>query len=648
VSYLYGGTILLINLSEGTVARESTSSYAESFLGGRGINIKLLYDNIKPGVDPLGPDNVFVVGVGPLGGTTLSTGRTEFTAKSPESGLLGSSNFGGYFAGELKYAGCDHIVVTGKADQPVYIWIHNDRVEIRDASSLWGKDTHETPSLIREEVGDPETKVACIGPAGENLVRFATIQHGLGHGAGRTGMGAVMGSKNLKAIAVRGTNGLKLADPVKFLAIAEELKNEIKADPYLQTWSREGVSREQDELVAMLGKPNPPSEHAIYKKFKPKRTGCFACPVQCMEEYTTEEMGSAIIKCEMYPAWVNEVKCYDTDTSFKCGVLTQRYGIDSISSALIIKWLMELYENGIITEKDTDGIPMEWGSPEAISSMLDKMTFREGIGDVLAEGIMPAAKKIGRGSGAYANQVKGMPLVEGASPEWLPYAKGGMLAFSVGPRGDGMRTLTGVLDFQLSEDPNIEGRIGPVLKKFWKKMPEAQKGYTHQKVEGKPELVIYYEDSMAVCDILSTCKYLHWGYLAFGPEYQARFYSAGSGIETNFETLFEYGRKVRTMERAYDVIEGLTREQETLPKRFLDTPIPDGFFKGGMTKTEELEMMKDRYYTMRGWDVATGWPTEESYKECGLEDIAEDMKKLGKLPVSAQTQKPEEATVSDG
>ena len=228
---LYGGAILRVDLSSGKITKTPTAEYADDFIGGRGINIKLLYDHNPPGVDSLSPENTLIFGVGPLGGTSIATGRTEVTARSPETGFLGSSNFGGFFGSEFKFAGYDHIVLTGQAEKPVYLWIENERVEIRDAAAIWGKDSYETQDLIRKELNNPDAKILCIGPAGEKRVRFATLQHGLGHGAGRTGMGAVMGSKNLKAIAVRGTGSLKIARPEDkaFLTTEEFFKNQGKA-----------------------------------------------------------------------------------------------------------------------------------------------------------------------------------------------------------------------------------------------------------------------------------------------------------------------------------------------------------------------------------------------------------------------------------
>jgi aldehyde:ferredoxin oxidoreductase len=398
-SYLYAGEILKIDLETRAITKAPTSDYSDTFLGGRGINIKLLLEHLSHGVDPLGPDNVLVFGVGPLAGAFISAGRTEVTAKSPETGFLGSSNFGGFFASELKYAGYDHILITGKAGEPVYVSIEDDHVEIRDASAIWGVDTYTAPSLIRDEIDNPEAKIVCIGQAGENLIRFSTIQHEHGHGAGRTGMGAVMGSKNLKAIAVSGTKGIELADPLEFLAIAGEAEEELKNDPFWQQVAQEGASRAQDEYVFEVVKEKFPPQHGVYQKFKSKRAGCFGCPIQCMDHYQeVEGIGTGVMSCEMYDAWVYGVRCYDEYTSLACGLLSQRYGVDAMSTAAIIQWLMVLQEKGIITEADTDGIPMEWGNPGAIRAMLDKIVFRDGVGDILAEGLVSAAEEVGRGS----------------------------------------------------------------------------------------------------------------------------------------------------------------------------------------------------------------------------------------------------------
>ena len=643
MSYLYAGTILFIDLSQGRISKEPTSSYSRDFLGGRGINIRLLYDNMSPGTDPLDPASFIVFGVGPLGGTAVSSGRTEITAKSPESGILGLSNFGGYFGGELKFAGYDHIVITGRADKPVYLWIDNERVEIRDASGVWGKDTYETPNMIRLELGNPEVKVVCIGPAGENLVRFASVQSELGNGAGRNGMGTVMGSKNLKAIAVRGTKGLKLANPQEYLTIAGELEQALRANPGCQEMAQYGVSRIQDwQVAAVLGEDSskgvPISQHAIFKKYKPKRAGCFGCPIQCMELYNVDGIGSGVISCEFYGVFAPQLRCADPALSLESALWTQRYGIDCVSVGMIIEWLMQLYEKGVITAKDTDGIPMVWGTREAIRGMLDKIVYRQGIGDTLAEGILPAARKIGRGSEEYVNQVKGVPMVEGWSPETLPSFKGMALANAVCPRGDSMTGRPGAITISMEEAPfqfdsKTAEKAIEVYRQRAKKIAGTEKAAMRQEYEGKPALVAYFEDISALCDSLSTCKYISpWNALPFSPRYQAALLSAGSGVETSVDTLFEFAKRIRTLERTYDVGEGLTRDADSLPKQFMDKPIEQGKFKGEVLESDKFEEMKSQYYARRGWDADTGIPTKETLKELGLGDVARDLAKRGKLP----------------
>lgn len=302
MAHLYGGNILLVDLDKGEITREPTSRYAEDFLGGRGINIKLFYDHIARGADPMSSENVLVFGVGPLGGTAVSAARTEVTAKSPETGYLGSSNFGGFFGGELKYAGYDNLLIKGKSSRPVYLWVHNDEVEIKDAGEYWGKDVYQTQDMLRRDLENPEVQIACIGPAGENLVRFASIVHGLGNSAFRTGMGMVMGSKNLKAVVVRGTHPITMADPVKYLELANDYRRRVFANPEDVRISTSGIAPYQDDssltdweknigIMPWLKNKKPPSMVAVTKVLPFKRTGCQGCPIQCFELYEKDGVG---------------------------------------------------------------------------------------------------------------------------------------------------------------------------------------------------------------------------------------------------------------------------------------------------------------------------------------------------------------------
>jgi len=633
--YMYGGTILLVNLSESKVSREPTSSYSGEYLGGRGINSKLLYDGVPPEIEAFDPASLVIFGVGPLSGTPIPAGRVEVTAKSPETSFWGSSNFGGFFGPELKFAGYDNISITGKAEKPVYLWIYNDQVEIRDATHLWGKDTYETQEILRSEV-DPESKIVCIGQAGENLIHFATVQHELGHGGGRTGMGAVMGSKNLKAIVIRGTKGVTLADPQKYLSIAGELQRELQNHPGIQLFQKYGLSRLQSIIGQDSEKYRSLSPFDIVMKYKPRKAGCFGCPAQCMDLYEVEMKGGGVISCALY-AGPLVAGSSDTELNVECGLLSQRYGVDTQSAFGIIAWLMELYEKGIITAKDTDGIPMEWGNKEAILSILKKMVNREGFGDVLADGIVQAAERIGRGAIDHAPQVKGL------STHYLhhsAHSKGTALGVGIGARGDKMKSSVlgyegAIENIPFLYDEKTGAEYTAVTRQKVKEITGTEKAAIPEEYEGKPALVAYAEDEIIICDSLSTCKLIGIGYWAirtFNNEYRAALFSAGSGVETSVNTLFSFAKRIRNLERAYNVRQGITREADSLPKKFMDKPIEKTGNEDEILDSAEFEKMKSEYYSLRGWDVTTGIPTRKTLEQTGLGDIAKDLEKRGNLP----------------
>ena len=642
MSHMRGGSILMVDLTSRKVSKEPTGPYTADFIGGVGINMKLLYDGTTAGVDPLSPNNVLTFGVGPLAGTQVPGGRTEVTSKSPENGFLGTSNFGGFFGPELKFAGYDNLVITGKADKPVYLWIYNDQIEIRDASHLWGKNTYETQEILRSEVS-PDAKIACIGPAGEHLVYFASIQHELRHGAGRTGLGAVMGSKNLKAIAVRGTKGLTLANPEKYQAIAFEWQKEMREHPVVREKQQYGVSRVQNAMHTLAewtakGGPKPvvhPSD--MYLKYKPKRSGCFGCLTQCQDLYPEEAYGGGAISCALYYG-ADYIGSKDSEFQLEIALAAVKYGIDIVTTMKMIGWLMKLYEKGLITAADTDGIAMEPGNTDAARKMFFKIVNREGIGDVLANGALAALKKMGRGE-EYAYLVKRMPAYELDTPEEYITRKGEALALAMSPRGDTMkaRALLGLQDTRnvilaLYDEETAE-KYTKGYRERLKRVAGSEKGMEHEEYLGKPELVIYSEDTIIIGDCLSVCK-LCTSYLGypFTEEYQAALYSAGSGLETSVADLFKVAGRVRTLQRAFSVREGMTRQDDSLPKTFMDTPIESGEHKGSVLKTAEFEKMKDSYYELRGWDVAAGTPTRATLEAYGLGYTADDLEKLGKLP----------------
>jgi len=629
MSYLYAGSILFIDLSNGKITRELTSSLSRQFIGGRGINTKLLYDNVPPEVDALDPENLLLFGTGPLGGTTCpASSRIEVTGKSPITGLLGTSGIGGHAPVELKFAGYDNIAITGKADKPVYIWIDNEHVEIRDASGLWGKDTYTVPALIREELGDPEVKVLGIGPAGENLVRYAVVQGGIGNGAGRTGMGAVMGSKRLKAIAIRGTRGVKLANPGEYLAESQEMYRQVLKHPNAIEFKNYGMARTTDESLTHAGewraqnfqrsaweREKDVSPYAFQEKHLVRRLGCFGCPIACKDVYNVPGVGAGAIYCffHFHMTWATLLT--DMNAWFESSLLCHKLGIDVTSLGTILAWTMELYQRGIISTKDTDGIPMEWGSREAIIGMTNKIVRREGFGDVLAEGIIPAARKIGRGSEEFAMHVKGLPMLNypaNSSPGWALHA-------AVGPRGDAQKVCC------------------PFEEMAWM----AEQATATSKYEGKAASLIEDEHNQNLADYLGFCRMLTTSFNVgvpkeVGIERFTELYALGTGTSISHEEVIEAIDRGLDLGRAYDCREGLTREQDRIPKRFLDTVVAEGPQKGAMVEEEKLEQMKSEYYALKGWDVATGIPMRETLGKRGLSDVADDLERRGKLPKTAE------------
>jgi len=434
----------------------------------------------------------------------------------------------------------------------------------------------------------------------------------------------------LKAIAVHGTKGLRLANSAIFLDLATQAKNLVESDPRNKLLSRSGVTPgldDQNEFwlgISVTDVPNgvdpranPPKTQAIPQKFSHKRAGCYGCPVQCMEHYLEDEVTKGVISCELYSVFVQQVRCHDSAASLQSAILCQKYGLDAVSTGGMITWLMHLYEQGIITDKDTDGIPMEWGNGQSMIKIIEKIAHREGIGDILAEGIVKASAEIGRGSEAYVYEVKNMIVFDHLHPGWSPYVKAACLAAAVGPRGDNIRSLSSWS--AVSRHSSLRDGIEEVAGRKVDSEPDSY--------EGKPELVIAAEDLITIADMLSVCK---WQVGIYTPRLLAQLFSAGSGIPTSLEDLFNYAKRIRTMERAYEACEGHMSDQDTLPKSFFNNPIKRGIWKGGVLEPDRFEEMKRRYYTLRGWDPDTGIPTEETLRTMGLAYVAEDLKAHGK------------------
>jgi aldehyde:ferredoxin oxidoreductase len=651
MSNLWGGSILHVDLSSGTVRREPTDRYIDDCVGGRGIAAKLIYEHVGPEIGALDPANMLVFSTGPLTATLApGSSRTGVTARSPVTGLLGISNMGGYFGAELKRGGVDHLAVTGKSSKPVYLVVNDGDVEIRDASQVWGKDTYETPTLIRKELGDPNYQIATIGRAGENLVVHACVMTSFGHAATRTGMGAVMGSKNLKAIVIRGTRGVSVADPEKYSEIALRLNKQLRAPEETGEKRYVQVSHRVEDIFGWYGNAmagNFQSTEwvdagtgALEKFFvahSPKRRGCSNCPTRCMNMYVMpEDRESGIVACQMHMDMQWKLRIADQDTWFDSVVLAQKLGIDWISASTILAWAMELYERGIIDERDTDGIPMLWGDRPAILKTLRNMADRRGFGDILAGDVATATQRVGKGSEYYMMHSKGLPLWDLNQRN----GKGLGLSAAVGPRGDSMYALPhlewekALAEASISDPEEREAEIKRVVEHATRTSgtPLAAEFLAY---EGKPALVILGRDSQYMADMLGGCK-MHgpWvGEWVMVPDVYAELMSAGTGRSWTGEYLSEKVARLAALERAFDVRAGLTRTDESLPERFFDERVPGRFCEDSLDR-ERFEAMKTEYYKLSGWDPATGVPTREHLESLGLKSIADDLDCIGRLPGS--------------
>ena len=656
MTYLYGGTILRVDLSTGKIERQPTAAYAEKWLGGRGFNSRILYEELEPGIDALSPDNVLIFSVGPLAGSMFpGSGRVEVAAKSPVTGIQGMSNMGGYWAPELKFAGYDSIIIKGRASNPVYIGIHNDRVEVKDASHIWGLDTYRTQDALQADMGDPEVEAVCIGPAGENHVAYGSIQTRMGNAAGRTGMGSVMGSKNLKAIAVRGTKGVSVADPEKFLEIclkAMEVQKplidnartvEMAENTPPSTWAVVLGNYESDvwDKQQDLKGGHKPFWETHKNRQGEGRTGCFNCQVRCMDYFEETDLGPLVASCNIYGSATWVIKNADMKTWYAIAAKCHRQGIDVLSATRMIAWASELYEKGIITLEDTGGIPLEWENREAIDRVLDQIAKNEGFGAVLGSTPEAAAEKLGQAIEPVLN-IKGTPVGETNVMNFRARAIGA----AVNPRGsDEYRARAGSFDnlgtgagsklTAMASPDSWEAKAAMAIVEKAVAQKKAQEGETAQitqfDCESRGELAALANRIISVTDSVGQCKwntvFLNVG---IGIKLQAEALSSGLGREITADDLIATASRITTQERAFAVREGLTRDHDTLPKKLINYQMP-GTWSEDELDHRGLEQMKSDYYAAMSWDMDSGVPQREILEELGLPDVAADLEKMGKL-----------------
>ena len=601
--------VFYVDLTTKTVRYETISpNVRRHYLGGNGFAIKYLYDLTIPGTDPLSPGNPIVFSVGPATGTIIpGSALAAVASRSPLTNRYIDGYIGGLWGTELKDAGCDVLIIQGQSEAPVYLYITGDNVEFRSAETLWGKTTRETEQAIKNELGNPRVQVAAIGPAGENLVKFASIIHST-RAFGRGGMGAVLGSKRLKAIALNGLRGTYHANVKGILDYTRTAHKEMLAHPALgkaipALGSTPSVAG--NNALGILGTRNWQEETFVDAELisgkdmeaKGMRVGhkacanCIACSAIIWEAKGSEFKGirSRGPEYETLYSFGSMLGNNNADSIVVADKISDEMGLDTISSGVAIAFLMECVEKGVIQQADLDVEDVHFGNYSAMLKLLKKIAYREGIGDLLADGTRKASEKLGKGSESFAIHIKGLEI-PGHTARGL---KGMALGYATSPRGGSHQ------DF----------RPGP----------ERGGKYDRTVIDGKPELVVKNQNMCTIGDSLIICRRHSEGFHgAFLNEKYLDLANLATGFDYDLGELTQVAERIFTLERLYNVREGSRRADDTLPSRFLTEAIPHGPSKGMFVSREELDTMLNEYYLLRGWDPITGIPLDKTLNRLGL------------------------------
>jgi len=590
------------------------------YLGGRGLGAYYLFHEVPPKVDSLQPGNVFVVATSVITGIPIAgMARCSIVSKSPLTGTFGEAEAGGFFGSELKAAGFDAIVIRGRSTNPVYLSIHDGQIDFKNASSIWGKTTSEAQAEIRKELNERHSRVALIGPAGENLVRYACILNELKFAHGRGGLGAVMGSKQLKAIAVRGTLKTELKDPEKILNIAKWMATHWKEFPGAVKRSTLGTADSVAPLNALgilptrnfqggsFSKAQEVSGEKMAETILTGTEGCFACQLRCKREvavgepYETEpEYGGP--EYETIAAFGPLCEVGDLGAISKASELCNAYGLDTISTGSSIAFAIECYQNSLLTSKDTDGLALRWGDAETVLKLVDMIAHRQGIGDMLGEGVKRASEKIGRGSSRFALHTKGKELAMHD-----PRGKVGVaLGYAVSP--------SGADHMQAAHDPVF---LKP--SKFMEMMGISKGVETRDFGPEKVRAFVYAHFWWGLLDCLGACKFVFTPHNAgvLDPQQLVELVNASTGWQTTLWGLMKASERALNLARAYNVREGFTAADDTLPERLYEE-LQFGPLKGARIDREPFQKALEMYYEMMGWNPETGAPTAAKLTELDL------------------------------
>ena len=633
MSYGYTGNILHLDLtSKKHWIEHPPETFYRTYWGGRALALYYMLKEMKPHTDPLSPDNLLIFAPSVLTGTPApAIPRYTVCAKSPLTGAQGEAEAGGWWGPELKKAGFDALIIKGASMTPIYLWINDGKIEIKEATHLWGKDTGTTQKMIKEELADDKVRIAQIGPAGENLVRFANIVNELKHFNGRNGLGAVMGSKKLKAIAVRGTKAIDLYDKEKVSQVTKEITKRVMENPLSRglrelgtpvivrgfyeagclpsyNWTT-GYFKEGESLTA-----------ETYNKTILKRTeGCFACPIRCKRVAEVNEPDLKVDPAYGGPEYETIVAfgsiCGISDLKYiaKANELCNKYTMDTISAGMVISFAMQCYEEGLLTKEDTGGIELTFGNKEALLVLVEKIAYREGLGDLLSQGSYLASQKIGKGSENFIHQVKrqeipmhdprvktGVGLQYALSDNGADHMKAVHDPFFKDKDSVGVKTMSG-LGILEPVSPTDIGEKKVVLFKLWD---------------------IYW----TVFDILGVC---HFGYVprSVGTmEELLEIVKSATGWETTWFELMKLGERSINMARIFNYREGLTSKDDTLPEVFYH-PFKKGPLDGKLAiNKEDFQKALRLRYQLMGWDADTGIPTPVKLIELGLNWLMDEVK----------------------
>jgi aldehyde:ferredoxin oxidoreductase len=627
----YVGKILHVDLTHGTSeVEEQPDEFYRTYLGGSGMGLYYLLRGLAPGTEPLSPDNVLVFAAGVATGTPFTgQSRCAATARSPLTGAVGDSQVGGFFPAELKSAGFDAVVLKGAAPKPVYLWIKDGAVELRDAGHLWGKDTAETEDRLRAELGDGKIRCAAIGVAGENRAALAAIIHMASRAFGRTGMGAVMGSKNLKAIAIRGTQPPQVFDRKAVQELNAWGAKQLKVNASMEDLHVNGTAGAVPFQQLSGGLPTGNWRSGVFERFEDisgetmtetilkGRDTCYACVTRCKRVVEIADGPYPVAsrfggpEYETIAALGSYCGIGDLAAIARGNELCNRYGLDTIGSGATIAWAMECFEHGLLSADDTGGLELRFGAADVMLELIEQIAQRRDFGAVLADGSTAAARRIGRGTEAFVVAVKGAEL-----PAHMPEVKRSLaLIYAVNPFGADHQSS----EHDVSYAPDTSEHELQRLALLGLTQPEGLRALD----EAKVRFAWTTQKVFSLADTLCLCQF-DWGpaWQMYGPEHFVQMVNAVTGWGVELDDLLLAAERRIHMMRVFNAREGFDRSRDILPPRVYEKKV-GGATDGVAVTPEELEHAKDLYYRLAGWDPATGNPTPATLRRVGLGWLAD-------------------------